>query len=133
MLSNLFHTLERPEPVRVSVEDQGSHWVHIRWDAPYNGNSEIDGYIVYLKNINTNSDFIQVSTSAGGIGKRQLSSQLTTTSTSYNITEGILPSMQYQFTAVACNQLGCGEFGEPSQTVQTDEDRKHAYTVYNAA
>ena len=54
-----------------------------------------------------------------------MSSQLTTTSTSYNITEGILPVMQYQFTAVACNRLGCGELGEPSQTVQTNEDRKY--------
>ena len=93
------------------------------WDAPYNGNSEIDGYIVYLRNVDSDSDFIQVSSSAGGTRKRQLSSQLTTTSTSYNITEGILPVMQYQFTAVACNQLGCGEFGELSQDVSTNEER----------
>ena len=117
-------TLERPEPVNVTVKDQGSRWVLVGWDAPYNGNSEIDGYIVYLRNVDSDSNFTQVSSSAGGTRKRQISSQLTTTSTSYNITEGILPGMQYQFTAVACNQLGCGEFGEPSQDVSTNEERK---------
>ena len=104
----------------------------MRWDAPYNGNSEIIGYIIYLRNINSNSDFIQVSTSADDMSKRQTSSQFTTTSTNYNITEGILPAIQYQFTAVACNQLGCGELGEPSQNVYINEDRKYKQelTIY---
>ena len=54
-----------------------------------------------------------------------MSSQYTTTSTSYNVTEDILPTMQYQFSVVACNELGCGELGQASPTVRTDEDRKH--------
>ena len=119
----MYCTLERPDAIQnVTVQDQGSRWVLVAWDAPYNGNSEIDGYIVYLRNVNTS--LIQANTLAGGIRKRQTSSQFTTTSTNYNITEGILPAMQYQFTAVACNQLGCGEMGEPSQTVRAIEERK---------
>ena len=120
----LYYTLERPEPVNVTVQDEGSRWVLVGWDAPFNGNSEIDGYIVYLRNVDSDSDFIQVTASADDMRKRQASSQLTTNSTSYNITEGILPGMQYQFTAVACNQLGCGEFGTPSQNVSSNEERK---------
>ena len=83
------------------------------------------GYIVYIKNVESDSDFVQVTTSTG-MGKRQtMSSQYTTISTSYNITEDILPAMQYQFTVVACNELGCGELGQPSQIIRAGEERKH--------
>ena len=47
--------------------------------------------------------------SSTNVGKGQaMSSQITTTSTSYNVTENILPAMLYQFTAVACNEIGSG-------------------------
>ena len=122
----LYYTLERPDAIEnVTVEDQGSRWAFITWNVPYNGNSEIIGYIVYIKNVDSGLDFVQVTTSTG-MGKRQtMSSQYTTTSTSYNVTGDILPAMQYQFTVVACNELGCGELGQPSPTVLTDEERKH--------
>ena len=122
----LYYTLERPDAIEnVTVEDQGSRWAFITWNIPYNGNSEIMGYIVYIKNVDNGLDFVQVTTSTG-MGKRQtMSSQYTTTSTSYNVTEDILPAMEYQFTVVACNELGCGELGQPSPTVLTDEERKH--------
>ena len=122
----LYYTLERPDAIEnVTVEDQGSRWALITWNVPYNGNSEIMGYIVYIKNVDSGSDFVQVTTSTG-MGKRQtMSSQYTTTSTSYNVTGDILPAMQYQFSVVACNELGCGELGQPSPTVLTDEERKH--------
>ena len=122
----LYYTLERPDAVeKITVEDQGSRWVFMAWNFPYNGNSEIMGYIVYIKNVESDSDFVKVTTSTG-MGKRQtMSSQYTTTSTSYNVTEDILPAMQYQFTVIACNELGCGELGQPSPTIRTDEERKH--------
>ena len=83
------------------------------------------GYIVYIKNVQSDSNFTPVISSAS-VGKRQaMSSQITTTSTSYNVTENILPAMLYQFTAVACNELGCGELGQPSSTILTGEERKH--------
>ena len=82
------------------------------------------GYIVYIKNVQSDSDFMPVISSTN-VGKRQaMSSQITTTSTSYNMTENILPAILYQFTAVACNELGCGELGQPSSTILTDEERK---------
>ena len=84
------------------------------------------GYIVYIRNVEDDSDFVPVTTSTG-IGKRQtMPSQYTTTSTSYNVTEDILPAMQYQFSVVACNELGCGELGQPSPTIRAGEDRKQS-------
>ena len=123
---SLCYTLERADAIEnITVEDQGSHWAFITWNVPYNGNREIIGYIVYIKNVESDSNFVQVTTSTG-MGKRQtMSSQYTTTSSSYNVTEDILPAMQYQFSVVACNELGCGELGQPSPTVHTDEERKH--------
>ena len=123
----LYYTLERPDPIQnVTVEDQGSRWALITWNIPYNGNSEIMGYIIYIRNVEDDSDFVPVTTSTG-IGKRQaMPSQYTTTITSYNVTEDILPAMQYQFSVVACNELGCAEeFGQPSPTVRAGEERKH--------
>ena len=117
-----YYTLERPDPIQnVTVEDQGSRWAFITWNIPYSGNSEIMGYIVYIR---SDSDFVPVTTSTGG--KRQaMPLQYTTTNTSYNVTEDILPAMQYQFIVVACNELGCGEMGQPSPTVRAGEERKH--------
>ena len=60
-----------------------------------------------------------------------MSSQFTTTSTSYNVTENILPAMLYQFTAVACNELGCGELGQPSPAMLTGEECKHIISYIN--
>ena len=121
------YILERPDPIQnVTVEDLGSRWVLVTWNVPYNGNSEIMGYIVYISNVDSDSDFTPVNTSSTSVGKRQImSSQFTTTSTSYNVTEDILPFMRYQFTAVACNELGCGELGQPSLIVRTDQEGKY--------
>ena len=125
-------TLERPDAIEnVTVEDQGSRWVLVTWNVPYNGNSEIMGYIVYIRNVESDSDFVQVTTS-DGMGKRQtMSSQYTTSSTSYNVTEDILPVMLYQFTVAACNELGCGELGQPSPTLHTNEGSKHDLNCIN--
>ena len=122
----MFHcTLERPDPIEnVSVQDMGSRWALVTWSVPYNGNSEIMGYVVYIRNI-SNSKFMPV-VSSTSIRKRQSKfSQFTTTGTSYNVTKHILPATLYQFTVVACNELGCGRLGQPSLTILTDEERKY--------
>ena len=120
-----YHTLERPDPIQnVTVQAMGSRWALVTWSVPYNGNSDIMGYIVYIRNVQSNAAFIPVISSESSAGKRQTTLQLTTTGTSYNVTEHILPGMLYQFTAVACNTLGCGQLGQPSPTVHTDEESK---------
>ena len=124
------YTLERPDPIQnITIEDQGSRWAFITWNVPYNGNSEIMGYIVYIRNVEGDSDFAPVTTSTS-IGKRQaMPLQYTTTSSSYNITEDILPAMQYQFSVVACNELGCGELGQPSPTVRAGKECKQSIYI----
>ena len=121
-----YHTLEKPDAVEtITVEDQGSRWAFTTWNIPYSGNSEIMGYIVYIRNVESNSDFVPVTTSTDTKKRQVMPSQYTTTSTSYNVTEDILPAMQYQFSVVACNELGCGILGQPSPIVYTGEERKH--------
>ena len=87
--------------------DQSSRWVYLQWDIPYDGNSDIMGYNVYIRFVDTNPDFTLVMTSSR-MGKRQ-ANMFTTTSNSYNVTNQILPFMRYQFAVVACNELGCGD------------------------
>ena len=119
-----YHTLERPDPIEnVTVRDMGSRWALIEWSDSYNGNSEIMEYIVYIRKIQNNDTFIcTINISSVIIGKRQT---VFSPTISYNVTKNIVPAMLYQFTVVACNELGCGELGEPSRTILTDEERKH--------
>ena len=77
------------------------------------------GYIIYISNVQTNATFIA---NVSSDSMRQAMSSLTI---SHNVTEDILPAMLYQFTVVACNELGCGELGQPSPTILTDPERKH--------
>ena len=121
--SFILYTLERPDLIQnVTVQAMGSHWALIVWGVPYNGNSEIMEYIVYIRNVQSDTIFT-VDISSDSMRKRQaMSSHII----SYNVTENILPAMLYQFTVVACNELGCGELGQPSPTILTDEDCKHS-------
>lgn len=83
------------------------------------------GYIVYIDNLDSGSGFMQVNTSSTTMAKRQImSAQLTTTSTRYNVTQNILPFTRYQFSVVACNELGCGELGQSSPEIQTNSECK---------
>ena len=79
------------------------------------------GYIIYIRNVPTSATFI-ANVSSDSIRKRQAMSSLTI---SHNVTENILPAMLYQFTVIGCNELGCGELGQPSPTIVTDPERKH--------
>ena len=98
----------------------GSRWVLITWSIPYNGNSEIIGYIIYIRNVQINATLI-ANVSSDSMRNKQAMSSLTI---SHNVTENILPAMLYQFIIVACNELGCGELGQPSPTIRTNEERK---------
>ena len=92
-----YHTLERPDPIQnVTVQAMGSRWALVTWSVPYNGNSDIMGYIVYIRNVQSNAAFIPVISSESSAGKRQITTlQFTTSGTSYNVTDHILPAMLY--------------------------------------
>ena len=122
--------LERPDPIQnVAVQALGSRWALIAWSVPYNGNSEIMGYIVCIRNVHSEAIFT-VDISSDGMRKRQTMSSSTI---SYNVTEYILPAVLYQFTVVACNELGCGELGQLSTANCTDEECKYDLTYFNMA
>jgi len=117
-----FYLTERPDPTNVSIADQGSQWVYLQWDVPYDGNGDIMGYNVYIRFLDTDSNFTLVMTSSNVV-KRQ-ANMFTSTTNSYNATEQIIPFMRYQFAVVACNELGCGdlELTGLSQIVHTLQD-----------
>jgi len=97
----------------------------MQWDIPYDGNSDIIGYNVYIRFVESNSNFMQVITSSNG--KKRQANMLTTTMNSFNVTEQIMPFMRYQLATVACNELGCGdlELAQPSTIVSTQPDSKY--------
>ena len=113
---------DRPGATNTNIVDYGSRWIYIQWDIPYDGNSDIMGYNVYIRFVGTNPDFTLVMTSSS-MGRRQ-ANMFTTTANSYNVTEQILPFMRYQFVVVACNELGCGDLdvAEQSEVVRTDQE-----------
>ncbi len=39
-----------------------------------------------------------------------------------NISTGIFPYTIYSFTVQACNVMGCGDLGEPSPEIRTEQD-----------
>ncbi len=41
---------------------------------------------------------------------------------SFNISTGIFPYTNYSFTVQACNVMGCGDVGEPSPEIRTEQD-----------
>ena len=95
-----YYTLERPDCIEnVTGQVTGSCWALIEWIVPYNGNIEIMGYIVYIRNVQSDIIFT-VDISSDSMRKRQTRSSPTV---SYNVTENILPAMLYQFSVVACN------------------------------
>ena len=81
------------------------------------------GYIIYIRNVQSNAIFT-ANVSSDSMRKRQTMSSPTM---SYNVTENILPAMLYQFIVVACNELGCGELGQPLMTGSTVPERKYTY------
>ena len=125
MIICLLHIIETPDPTEiVTIVAVGSRWALIEWNVHYNGNSEIIRFIVYIRNVRNNISPTVV-VSSDSVRKIQAMSSPTM---SYNVTKNILPAMLYQFTVVACNNLGCGELGQLSQTILTSEERK--YNLY---
>ena len=115
------HMIERPDPIEnVTVEAVGSRWALTEWSVPYNGNSEIIRYIVYIINVQSNTTPTVVVSSDGMRNRQGMFLPIMV----YNVTENILPAMLYKFIIVACNELGCGELGQPSPTIHSDEERK---------
>ena len=117
---------ERPDPpINATSFEYGPRWIALRWTPTFDGNREVMNFLVYIRNVNTTSEFMQV--------ENLTASDLMTTGQSFmfNISrEGvILPFTQYTFMVVSCNVIGCSNQSMPSEIVQINEDSK--YLVYS--
>ena len=103
------------------VFDVGTRWLALRWAAMFDGNRPITSFVIYQQNINLTSSFMS-------LGTLQVSNLMFRDGNfMYNVTTGILPFTNYNFTVQACNVLGCGNVSQPSPTVMTLPDGKHAF------
>ena len=109
-----FHTLytEVPSSVLQVLVNFTARSVYLQWTAPnFTGNSDILGYKVYQRAVDTQTTLHFVQTSP--------SSPYTTTMTMFNITSGVLPYTKYELAVEACNMIGCGTRTGPA-TVRTN-------------
>ena len=89
-------------PVNVMVFDVGARWLALQWTPTFDGNRPITSFLVNLQNINQTSSFMS-------LGTLQVSNLMSRDGNfMYNVTTGILPFTNYNFTVRACNLLGCG-------------------------
>jgi len=126
-----YNISERPDSVQdVTIKDKGSQWVLIQWTVPNDRNSEIVGYNVYTKSVDSDSNFTLIRTPS--TTRKRQANMFTTTTNSYNVTQNILPFMIYQFIVVACNELGCGdvELAQPSPVFHSLSEGIHVTTLY---
>ena len=99
------------------VFDMGTRWLALRWTPTFDGNRPIRSFLVNLQNINL--------TSPVPLGTLQASNLMSRDGNfMYNVTAGILPFTNYNFTVRACNLLGCGNESQTSPTVMTLPDGK---------
>ena len=104
----------------VMVFNMGARWLALRWTPAFDGNRPIALFIIYRQDINTTSPFM-------AIGMLEVGSLMFRDgSFRYNISEGIIPFNNYQFTVQACNVLGCGNMSSPSPTAMTLPDSKYS-------
>lgn len=74
---------------------------YLQWSVPgFNGNSDILGYNVYQRAVASQNTLQPVQTSSHG--------PYTTSTTTLNITSGVMPYTKYEFGVEACNIIGCG-------------------------
>ena len=107
-------------PVNVMVFDVGARWLALRWTPTFDGNRPITSFMVNLQNINRTSSVSLATLQVSNLMFRDGNFM-------YNVTTGILPFTNYNFTVRACNVLGCGNVSQTSPTVMTLPDGKHGF------
>ena len=92
---------EVPSAVMQVVISSTAQSIYLQWNPPdFSGNSDILGYNVYQRAVDSQNTLQIVKTS--------ISSSYTTTTTMFNITSDILPYTKYELAVEACNNIGCG-------------------------
>ena len=121
--------VERPDPPTnvTAVEHMiGPLSVMLRWTPTFDGNTDVLGFMLYSRNINTSGPVMLVANIS-------VSEAVTAgISFAYNITGvTVQPFTQYTFRVVSCNVIGCSDQSSESSIVQTLEYSKSKQMTQN--
>ena len=120
---------ERPDPPTnvTAVEDMlGPLSVVLHWNPTFDGNTDVLGFMLYSRNVNTSGPVVSVA----NISVSEAS--IAANSFMYNITGVTIQSFtQYTFRVVSCNVIGCSDQSSESPVVQTLEYSKSEQITQN--
>ena len=110
-------------PENVTISESSIRYQIVTWDAPFDGNSPITEYQVFVSS-DREPELVQIYPSSDRLRKRQATSSSTITvnsitNTSINVS-GLIPFVEYQYTVSAENGIGRSVLSELSHGVQTD-------------
>ena len=120
---------ERPDPPTnvTTVEDMlGPLSVVLRWTPTFDGNTDVLGFMLYSRNVNTSGPVVSVANIS--ISETAMQGNFF----AHNIIgETIQPFTQYTFRVVSCNVIGCSDQSSESPVVQTLEYCESQQTTQN--
>ena len=100
--------------------------VVLYWTPTFDGNTDVLGFMLYSRNVNTSGPVVLVT----NISVSEAS--IAANSFMYNITGvTIQPFTQYTFRVVSCNVIGCSDQSSESPVVQTLEYSKSEQITQN--
>ena len=107
----------------MTISESDAHYQIVTWDAPFDGNSPITEYQVFVRS-GRDPKLVQIYPPSNRSRKRQgpSSSNITVnsiTNTSINVS-GLIPFVEYQYTVSAENGIGRSVLSELSSGVRTD-------------
>ena len=121
---------ELPDPPEnVTIFNIGTRWLAMRWTPTFNGNRPVLRFILYIRNESTSAE------SSSFMAVANLSSSEVMSRGNafmFNVSrEGVVfPFTRYSSRVVSCNEIGCSEQSQNSNTIQTDEDSEFQLSVY---
>ena len=111
-------------PENVTISESDARYQIVTWDAPFDGNSPITEYQVFVSS-DRDPELVQIYPSSDRLRrKRQAPSSSTITvdsitNTSINVS-GLIPFVEYQYTVSAENGIGRSVLSELSTGIRTD-------------
>ncbi len=115
-------SLERPDPpINVTLINPGPRYIDLRWRPNFDGNRDVQQFLVYRMDVNVSSGFDSVTNFSVGELSAPSNNQFTARIMDQQL---ILPFTQYSMRVVACNVIGCSNVSQQSDPVQTLQDSK---------
>ena len=108
------HTDVPNAPGNVAVSENGTRHQIVTWDTPFDGNSPITGYQVFISS-DRNSTILQIFPPSG------MPQATLITNTRINVTD-LIPFVTYQYAVSARNNIGIGNLSALSDGVRTNPE-----------